>query len=111
MKRRIIIRGDGVQDVEYGLFLFEAAEQLGLKGLHVKNVGRHVECLVEGDEGSVRSFLNFIRSNCPETASIREIVDEEYEGRVMSIEKFYRIFSLQQLVRLANAWGEDSETG
>ncbi len=103
MKRRIIIRGDRVQDVGYRLFLLEAAEQLGLKGFQARNVGKHVECLVEGDEEAMKDFLDFVRTNYPEMASVSEIVDEEYGGRVMSVEGFYRLFSLQQLVKIVNA--------
>ncbi len=103
MKRRIIIKGDRVQDVGYRLFLLEAAEQLGLKGFQARNVGKHVECLVEGDEEAMNSFLDFVRNNYPEMASVSEIVDEEYEGKVMSVEGFYRLFSLQQLVKIVNA--------
>ncbi len=103
MKRRILIKGDRVQDVGYRLFLLEAAEQLGLKGFQARNVGKHVECLVEGDEEAMKDFLDFVRTNYPEMASVSEIVDEEYGGRVMSVEGFYRLFSLQQLVKIVNA--------
>ncbi len=50
MKRRILIKGDRVRDVGYRLFLLEVAEQLGLRGFQARNIGDHVECVVEGDE-------------------------------------------------------------
>ncbi len=103
MKRRIVIREDRVQDVGYRLFLLEVAEQLGITGFQARNVGDRVECVVEGDEERVRSFLEFVRSNYPEFASVREVIDGEYEGNVMSVEGFYRLFSLQQLVKIVNA--------
>ena len=103
MKRRIVIKGDRVQDVGYRLFLLGMAEELGLKGFQARNVGKHVECVIEGDEGRVKSFLGLVRSNFPEFASVSEVIDEEYEGNVMSIEGFYRMFSLQQLVKIVNA--------
>ncbi len=103
MKRRIVIKGEKVQDVGYRLFLLELTEQLGLRGFQAKNIGNHVECVIEGEEEKVRSFLEFIRSNHPEFASVRDIIDEEYQGNVMSVEGFYRLLSLQQLVKIVNA--------
>jgi len=33
---------------------------------------------------------------------VREMIDENYEGSVMSIEGFYRVFSLSKLVKIVN---------
>ena len=102
MKRRIVIKGEKVQDVGYRLFLLEAAEQLGLTGFQARNVENYVECIVEGEEDRVNSFVEFAKKNFPEFAEVKEVVDEDYEGNVMSIEGFYRIFSLNQLVKIVN---------
>ncbi len=103
MKRKIVIRGERVQDVGYRLFLLEIAERLGLRGFQARNVGDHVECFVEGDEERVHRFLEIARSSHPEFAVVREVADEEYRGDVMSVEGFYRLFSLEQLVKIVNA--------
>ncbi|MGC9019964.1 MAG: acylphosphatase [Candidatus Methanodesulfokora sp.] len=102
MKRRIVIKGEKVQDVGYRLFLLEAAEQLGLTGFQARNVENYVECIVEGEEDRVNSFVEFAKKNFPEFAEVKEVVYEDYEGNVMSIEGFYRIFSLNQLVKIVN---------
>lgn len=102
MKRRIKIRGERVQDVGYRLFLMQFAEQLGLRGFQARNVVDGVECLVEGDEEKVKDFLELTRTRFPEFASVREVIDEEYEGSVMSTEGFYRMLSLEQLVKIVN---------
>jgi acylphosphatase len=102
MKKRIVIKGERVQDVGYRLFLLEAAEQLGLVGFQAKNMEDYVECIVEGEKSRVDKFIEFARSNFPEFAEVREVIDENYEGSVMSIEGFYRIFSLSQLVKIVN---------
>ena len=102
MKRKIIVKGEKVQDVGYRLFLLEAAEQLGLTGFQARNVENYVECIVEGEENRVNSFIEFAKNNFPEFAEVKEVVDEGYEGNVMSIEGFYRIFSLNQLVKIVN---------
>ncbi len=88
--------------MDYRLFLLEVAEQPGLRGFLARNVGDNVERVTEGDEGWVRYFLEFVRSNRPELASLREVADDEYEGNVVSAEEFYRLF-IQQLVKTANA--------
>ncbi|MGB9717750.1 MAG: acylphosphatase [Thermoproteota archaeon] len=102
LKRRIVIRGERVQDVGYRLFLLEAAESLGLKGFQARNVNDYVEFLAEGEEEPVTRFVDFAKKNYPEPATVKEVVEEPYEGNVMSLEGFYRSFSLNQLVEIVN---------
>jgi acylphosphatase len=102
MKKRVIIRGDKVQDVGYRLFLLEVAESFGLKGFQARNVENYVEFLVEGEEKQVTAFIKFAKTNYPEFAKVEAVVDEDYDGNVMSIEGFYRSFSLNQLVKIVN---------
>jgi acylphosphatase len=101
-KRRVVIKGDKVQDVGYRLFLLEAAESFGLKGFQARNVENYVEFLIEGEEKQVAEFIKFAKTNYPEFAKVESVVDEDYEGNVMSIEGFYRSFSLNQLVKIVN---------
>ncbi|MBO3842664.1 MAG: acylphosphatase [Candidatus Brockarchaeota archaeon] len=101
-KKRVVIKGEKVQDVGYRLFLLEAAESIGLKGFHARNVGNDVEFLVEGDENKVADFAGFAKTNYPELAKVKEVVIEDYDGNVMSIEGFYRSFSAGQLVKIVN---------
>lgn len=102
MKRRVVIKGDKVQDVGYRLFLLEVAESLGLRGFQARNVENYVEFLVEGEEKQVAEFIKFAKTNYPEFAKVEAVVDEGYDGNVMSIEGFYRSFSLNQLVKIVN---------
>jgi acylphosphatase len=102
MKRRVIIKGDKVQDVGYRLFLLEVAESFGLKGFQARNVENYVEFLIEGEEKQVTAFIKFAKTNYPEFAKVEAVVDEDYDGNVMSIEGFYRSFSLNQLVKIVN---------
>lgn len=102
MKRRVIIKGDKVQDVGYRLFLLEVAESFGLKGFQARNVENYVEFLVEGEEKQVTAFIKFAKTNYPEFAKVEAVIDEDYDGNVMSIEGFYRSFSLNQLVKIVN---------
>ncbi|MEM2940137.1 MAG: acylphosphatase [Thermoproteota archaeon] len=102
LKKRIVIKGERVQDVGYRLFLLEAAESFGLKGFQARNVEDHVEFLVEGEEGRVAEFMDFAKKNYPELARVENVVEEDYGGSVMSIEGFYRSLSLNQLVKIVN---------
>jgi len=43
LKKRVVIKGEKVQDVGYRLFLLEAAESFGLKGFQAGNVEEYVE--------------------------------------------------------------------
>lgn len=102
LKKRIVIKGEKVQDVGYRLFLLEAAESFGLKGFQARNVEDYVEFLVEGDEDRVAEFADFAKKNYPELARVEKVVEEDYEGNIMSIEGFYRSLSLNQLVKIVN---------
>ncbi|MEM2981059.1 MAG: acylphosphatase [Thermoproteota archaeon] len=102
LKKRIVIKGERVQDVGYRLFLLEAAESFGLKGFQARNVEDHVEFLVEGEDGRVAEFMDFAKKNYPELARVENVVEEDYGGSVMSIEGFYRSLSLNQLVKIVN---------
>lgn len=102
LKKRIVIKGERVQDVGYRLFLLEAAESLGLKGFQARNVEDYVEFLVEGDEDRVAEFADFAKKNYPELARVEKVVEEDYEGNIMPIEGFYRSLSLNQLVKIVN---------
>jgi acylphosphatase len=101
MKRQLIIKGQKVQDVNYKLLLFESAELNGLMGFHVRNVDGDVEVLMEGDEKNIDNFIKTVMTSHPLHVKVEKIITEEYEGIVMSIESFYRLFKLQLLVETA----------
>jgi len=102
VKKKIVIKGDRVQDVGYRLFLLDAAEDFGLKGFQARNVENYVEFLVEGNDDNVARFVEFAKKNYPEFAGVEEVKEENYEGEVMSIDRFYQRFSVDQLVKIVN---------
>lgn len=102
VKKKVVIKGEKVQDVGYRLFLLEAAESIGLKGFQARNVEDYVEFMVEGDDNKVAEFISFARTNYPELAKVEKVTVEDYEGNIMSIEGFYRSFSASQLVKIVN---------
>jgi acylphosphatase len=103
MKKRLLIKGPKVQDVGYRLLLFELAVSSGLVGFQVRNVNGDVEALIEGDEKSIDGFIKAVMTTYPPHAVVERIITEDYEGVVMKIEDFYRLFTIQQLVKIATA--------
>jgi acylphosphatase len=101
MKKRLIIKGPKVQDVGYRLFLFEIAESNALTGFQARNISEGVEILIEGEESNINNFVKTATTSFPPHAQVEKIITEDYEGIVMSIENFYRLFTLQQLVKMA----------
>jgi len=101
MKKRLIIKGPKVQDVGYRLFLFEIAESNALTGFQARNINEGVEILIEGEESNINNFVKTATTSFPPHAQVEKIITEDYEGIVMSIENFYRLFTLQQLVKMA----------
>ena len=102
MKKKIVIKGDRVQDVGYRLFLLDAAEDLGLKGFQARNIKDYVEFCVEGDDDRVVKFVEFAKGNYPEFARVNKVMDEDYDGEVASIDRFYQRFSVDQLVKIVD---------
>lgn len=102
MKKKIVIKGDRVQDVGYRLFLLDAAEDLGLKGFQARNIKDYVEFCVEGHDDRVIKFVEFAKGNYPEFAKVNRVMDEDYDGEVASIDRFYQRFSVDQLVKIVD---------
>ncbi|HIE05839.1 MAG TPA: carbamoyltransferase HypF [bacterium (Candidatus Stahlbacteria)] len=71
----IKIRGI-VQGVGFRPFVFRLARDLGLKG-YVFNSSSGVEICVEGENGSIESFLRCLKSELPPVARIDMITSEE----------------------------------
>ncbi|MBS7637717.1 acylphosphatase [Candidatus Bathyarchaeota archaeon] len=100
MKKKLVIKGERVQDVGYRLFLLDIAEDLGLIGFQARNVKDYVEFAVEGDNERVSRFVSFAKENYPTFAKVSDIIEKDYEGEVISIDRFYHRFSIDQLVKI-----------
>jgi len=99
MRKKIVLEGEGVNGIEYRIFLFELAESCNLRGLYVKDAGRNVEVFVDGEVLDVRKFISEIE----EAKSAKVVKVEDYLGGVIKLESFYRILVLHQLTRIFNA--------
>ncbi len=103
MKKRLVIKGPKIQDVGYRLFLFEIAESNALTGFQARNISEGIEVLIEGEESNMNNFIKATITSFPPHAQVEKVITEDYERVVMSIENFYRLFTLQQLVKMATA--------
>ncbi|MDW8035255.1 MAG: acylphosphatase [Candidatus Korarchaeum sp.] len=101
MKRKLLIKGERVQDIGYRAFLLNLASDHGLIGFQARNVGRDgVEAIYEGGADSVRTFEADVRELAPEDAKVEEILFEDYDGPVRDIEKFRSQFMTFQLEKI-----------
>ena len=73
--RRIQVRGI-VQGVGFRPHVCRVAVSFGLAG-HVKNSGRGVEILIEGEDGAVEEFVRKLRDDPPPMAQVEEVVVED----------------------------------
>jgi hydrogenase maturation protein HypF len=86
--RRIQVRGI-VQGVGFRPHICRMAVSLGLAG-YVKNTGRGVEMLIEGENGAVEEFTRKLRDDPPPMALIEEVV---FEDTAMSVLHGFRVLS------------------
>jgi len=115
VKIRAEITGPRVHDVGYRPFLVQAGFELGLEGLNVRNVveggEQTVLVLAEGEEEEVREFTEFMKSNRPGDAEVKEIKFEEYSNHVPPIERAVNFQLLEQINKGIPAILELRETG
>jgi acylphosphatase len=99
MKLKLVIEGPEVQDVGYRLFLMEKAK--GLSGFDAFNEGGSLIVLLEGEEGSVRRFVEMAKEEAPPPAKVSLVRTEGYDGPVTSLREFREQFNTEQLVKIA----------
>ncbi len=103
-KKRLVIKGPKIHNIGYRFFLYDEALRIGLSCFDAKNIKNDldvVNVLVGGEEDRVRLFLDFAKTNYPPEAEVGEVIEEEYEGDVRSVELFERSFMLEQQSKLA----------
>lgn len=98
MKAKIIIEGEIVQDIGYRYYLSELALSYGLERFRALNTedGNQVHVFIEGDEGTVKEFCEYVKSHYPREASVDRVKVEDYKGYVPPIESFALVFNMGQ---------------
>ena len=107
-KLRILITGK-VHEVGYRPLLLGLAESFEIERFFADNVhvdGKQaVEILIDADEDRIELFLDMLKRKKPENAIVEDIKVEDYDGRVMGIESYYRYLTAMQLTKIATYGG------
>jgi len=98
-RRRVVVRGE-VQDVGFRLFLYENASAMDISEFYARNIPEGVEVLVGGPDAE--KFVAFVRDARFERGEIREVIAEEYTGKIMPIERFAQNFMLSQMSKFVS---------
>ncbi len=101
MKLKVKITGHKVHDVGYRYFLMSNAIDIGLEGFSARNrmsgEAQEVMVMVEGDEETIKDFLELIEAQKPEHAEVLNIAFEEYNGNVMRAGEYAQVCTALQL--------------
>jgi acylphosphatase len=105
MKLKIVINGPRVHDVDYRHFLMNKAIACSIKMFEAYNFEgekeQQVMIIVDGGEKEVDAFRKLAETKSPARAIVSNTVTEDYEGEVMRIEEYIKIFATFQMVEKA----------
>jgi len=88
------------------LFLLWEAERIGIKRFQANNIGKDLVVLLDGPDELVERFVKYAREKRPEGAEVEEIIEEDFEDSVMSIEAYHRLLMTEQLFKIVNVGRE-----
>lgn len=99
---KIIIEGNRVQEVGYRMFLLEKALENGVERILARNLDKNeVELLLRDQKPKIDRFYEIIKSEKPESATVKDIKKEPYRGKtpIPRIERYFQFLTLEQLSR------------
>ena len=100
-KFRIVFQGSEVTEVGFRVFLLNVAEYFGITNFFARNISPNsVEALLEAPREYIEKYINYIKKYKPDRISVDKISIQEYKGRIMNTESYYRILSLEQLGKM-----------
>ena len=101
MKVQARIAGGKVHEVGYRFHLLIKAIELGCERFFARNQledGRQLLlALTEGDEFQIEEFKRFAKTSRPEGAEVETVAFEDYQGPVMSVDRYLHFFIADQL--------------
>ena len=117
MKKKIIIKGKKIQDSDYILFLMDAAEDFEIENFDTKSLKENnmiiINTMIESSEENVNNFINFVKTNFPESDKVNgiffnkvnkpSISVSDYENKIKSFDAFERSFIRHQRANIADA--------
>ena len=103
MAVKITIKGK-VHNVGYRLFLLNEADRLLIPKFYARNVmigdKEALIVFVDGEEDQIKDFVEFVKTNKPPNAIIDDIEIEEFDGKVMDIDRFRSSLNTEQLSKI-----------
>ncbi len=103
MRVKITITGM-VHDMGYRVFLLNQADSLLIERFDARNIyigdKQALIVLVEGDEGQVREFIEFVKTNKPENAVVEDIKVEKDDRPIRSIDSYRSSIMIDQLNKI-----------
>lgn len=101
MRQKIVIAGPKVHDVGYRVFLLNEALKLDFEKFNavneIKDSNQIIEVLLDGEKSQLNQFLAFAEKHSPPLAQVTFVKSEEYQGRVMDIDRYLHVIQVQQL--------------
>ncbi|WAM22642.1 MAG: acylphosphatase (plasmid) [Candidatus Methanoperedens sp.] len=101
VKKKIIIRGDKVQEVGYRVFLLNSALTFGIGKFYASNTNINekpaVLIHVGAEKDIINDFYNYISENIPEDASVSNIEMQEFKGNIIDSDTYLHLIQIEQL--------------
>ena len=92
-KMKLVVAGDKVYGIGYRYFLMEAAINHGIERFRAVNVLNHlqeVHVFVAGEKDQLQEFCDFVSTNFPADAGVKENARHEYLDRIPKIDICHR---------------------
>ena len=109
-KVKVVIAGEEVHGIGYRYFLMEAALNSGIERFRAVNVLNHlqeVHVFVAGEKDQLQEFYDFVSTNFPADASVKEVTRHEYRGYIPKIDSFALVFNVGQMrtfIEVGKTW-------
>lgn len=106
MGKKITIQGK-VHNVGYRLFLLEQADAAFIPFFDARNIKINNKevliILVDGEESQLDEFVDFVNSNYPGRAEVKNVTVEDYPGKIREIDKFRQSLNTLQLSKIVQS--------
>jgi len=100
---KITIKGK-VHNVGYRLFLLNEADRLLIPKFDARNVmigdKEALIVFVDGEGDQIKEFVEFVKTNKPPNAIVEGVEVEEFDGKVMDIDRFRSALNTEQLSKI-----------
>jgi hypothetical protein len=97
----LVIKGRKVIDIGYRSYLLLNAMYRDIQKIFAFNAREEgkekVIIRLQGEDGIITQYIDFIQSNFPEHAEVEEVIERSFEGHVMDADKFLQLLQFEQI--------------